>query len=118
MNEREEIRALLREMESVMDIDIFRARARRVLEVVNAVCGRTSDVERSLAICACCFLPGEVPRVLEEGDVIQRLLEDGLLLAETTFDGETVYDATVPGLNLVRRTMVEVHTANRTVAVT
>jgi hypothetical protein len=117
MSERDEIHALLRQMESIIDVDAFREKARRVVEIFDAASTRPDDIERALSICTCCYLPGAPPRVLEESNVMGRLVDEGLVLADSTFDGETVYDVTVPGENLVRRTLVEIHKANRAAVV-
>jgi hypothetical protein len=113
MSEPENIRTLLREMESIVDVDQFREKAAEVIATVDAASARSTNVEKALAMCVSAFLPGDPPRVLSETDAVQQLVDEGLLLAEQVAGGEVLYDLTVPGINLVRQALTEVYTANR-----
>jgi|GEM_PF-3654001 len=110
----EEATELLRDLESIQDMEPFREKTSRVLEILAAALTRPLEAEKALSIIAGAgLLIGEPPRVILENDVRDQLCAEGFLISDAAIGGGHVYELSVPGDQYVKRVLTELHKANQ-----
>lgn len=119
MNAMDEALSLMKELESIQDLDPFREKTTRIAEILKAALGRPHEAEKALYVVAAGgLLIGEPPRLVFETDVRESLWREGLLAREALVGGGQVYEMTVQGDHFVKRVLTELYVANRSGAVT
>lgn len=114
MSAMSEATELLRAVESIQEMDPFREKTTRVLEILKAALDRPLEAEKALSIIAASgLLIGEAPRVIDETGVRDELLAEGLIASEAVVGGGHIYEMTVQGDQYVKRVLVDLFKANR-----